>query len=66
MAAAAAWDGKINIEETVSGFLIDGGLKMLAFGAELHSETMELVVRSYGDSVSGRTGIGAFSRPVEL
>lgn len=66
MAAAAAWDGKINIEETASGFLIGGGLNMRAFGAELKTETMELVVRGYADVVSGRTGIGAFCRPVEL
>lgn len=66
MAAAAAWDGKINIEETASGFLVGGGLKMRAFGAELKTETMELVVRGYADVVSGRTGIGAFGRPVEL
>lgn len=66
MVAAAAWDGKINIEETASGFSVGGGLKMRAFGAELKTETMELVVRGYADVIPGRAGIGAFCRPVEL
>ena len=44
MAAAAAWDGKITVEEMI------------------HMETMELVQRSYADSI-GKAGIGAFGKP---
>lgn len=66
MAAAAAWDGKINIEETAAGFMVGGGLVPVGFGAGIAVETMELVQRSYTDQMAGRTGIGAFCRPVTL
>lgn len=66
MAAAASWDGKINIEETAAGFMIGGGLVPVGFGAGIAVETMELVQRSYTDQMAGRTGIGAFCRPVTL
>ena len=65
MAAAAAWDGKINIEETVSGFVLGGGLRGRACQEAVKTETMELVQRSYTDRVAGRTALGAFCRPVE-
>lgn len=66
MAAAPAWDGKINIEETVSGFLIGGGVNPKRFSDVMQMETMELVIRSYADQMNGRTVIGAFGRPVDM
>lgn len=66
MAAAAAWDGKINIEETVDGFVLGGGLQGRTCQETIKIETMELVQRNYTDQVAGRTAIGAFCRPVEM
>lgn len=66
MAAAAAWDGKITIEESVGLFAIGGGLTAKNFIDALAVETMELVQRSYSDTITGRTSIGAFCRPVTL
>lgn len=65
MAAAAAWDGKINIEETVGSFVIGGGLQGRVCQEKIGIETMELVQRSYTDRVIGRTAIGAFCQPIE-
>lgn len=65
MGAAAAWDGKIEIEESVGRFAIGGGLAVRTFDGELKIETMELVIRGYSDTV-GRSSIGAFCRPVEM
>ncbi len=66
MAAAAAWDGKITVEEAVKPFVIGGGLKAGAYSEKIAMSTMELVVKGYTDRMAGRTGIGAFCRPVEL
>lgn len=66
MAAAAAWDGKITIEESVGLFAIGGGLTAKNFIDALAVETMELIQRSYSDTITGRTSIGAFCRPVTL
>lgn len=66
MAAAAAWDGKTTIEETVALFSIGGGLTAKSFTDAIAVETMELVQRSYSDTISGRTAVGAFCRPVTL
>ena len=65
MGAAAAWDGRIEIEERTGRFALGGGFAVRAFAGEMKMETMELVVRSYSDTV-GRSGIGAFCRPVEM
>ena len=65
MGAAAAWDGRIEIEERTGRFALGGGLAVRAFAGEMKMETMELVIRSYSDTV-GRSGIGAFCRPVEM
>lgn len=65
MAAAAAWDGKIEIGEYVSRFPLAGGLQAREFSGELQTETMELVVREYADHMAGRTALGGFCRPVE-
>ncbi|MGN0323204.1 MAG: hypothetical protein ACI4DZ_08825, partial [Oliverpabstia sp.] len=65
MGAAAAWDGKIEIEERTGRFALGGGLAVRAFAGEMKMETMELVIRSYSDTMS-RNSIGAFCRPVEM
>lgn len=64
MAAEAAWDGKITVEESVGLFQIGGGLNVKGYTDAIQIETMELVQRSYTDSIS-RVIIGAFSKPVE-
>lgn len=65
MGAAAAWDGKIEIEERTGRFAFGGGLAVRTFAGEMKMETMELVIKSYSDTV-GRSGIGGFCRPVEM
>ena len=66
MAAAAAWDGRIDIEETAALFTIRGGLKAKGISDIIATETMELVQRSYTDTLTAKPGIGAFCRPVTL
>ena len=66
MAAAAAWDGKITIEESAGLFAIGGGLQVKNYADVMAMETMELVQRIYSDTITGRTSIGAFCRPVTL
>lgn len=66
MAAAAAWDGRIDIEETSVLFSVSGGLQTRGFTEAVDVGTMELVQKSYADTMTGRTGIGAFCRPVTL
>lgn len=66
MAAAAAWDGKINIEETTARFRIGGGIQSKGYGETVTMETMELVQRSCSDYVAGKYAIGAFCRPVVM
>ena len=66
MAAAAAWDGRIDIEETSVLFSVSGGLQARGFTEAVDVGTMELVQKSYADTMMGRTGIGAFCRPVTL
>jgi len=65
MAAGAAWDGTITIEEYVQPFAVGGGLQAKAFSGEMGFETMELVKKYYSDSI-GKAAIGAFGKPVEL
>ena len=66
MAAAAAWDGRIDIEETSALFSVSGGFQARGFTEAIDVGTMELVQKSYADTMTGRTGIGAFCRPVTL
>ena len=66
MAAAAAWDGRIDIEETAALFTISGGLKAKGILDAIAMETMELVQRNYADTLTQKPGIGAFCRPVTL
>ena len=65
MAAGAAWDGTITVEEYVQPFTLKGGLQAKAFSGEMGFETMELVKKYYSDSIR-KAGIGAFGMPVEL
>ena len=65
MAAAAAWDGTVTVEESVRRFALGGGLGMKVFAGDMGIETMELVQRSYGDSM-GKVLIGAFGKPFEI
>ena len=66
MAAAAAWDGKIEIGEYVPRFTMFGGLQARGFAESIQTETMELVIREYADCMAGRTTLGGFCRPVEI
>ena len=66
MAAAAAWDGRIDIEESTALFGIRGGLKAKGISDTIAMETMELVQRNYTDTLAAKPGIGAFCRPVTL
>ena len=66
MAAAAAWDGRINIEETAALFSVSGGLQAMGFTEAVDVGTMELVQKSYADTITERTAVGAFCRPVTL
>ena len=65
MAAAAAWDGTVTVEESVGRFALGGGLGMKVFAGDMGIETMELVQKSYGDSI-GKALIGAFGKPIDL
>lgn len=66
MAAAAAWDGRIDIEETSALFSVSDGLQARGFTETVDVGTMELVQKSYTDTMTGRTVVGAFCRPVTL
>ena len=66
MAAAAAWDGRIDIEETAALFSVGGGLLGKNVTDGMAVETMELVQKSYSDTLSVKPKIGAFCRPVTL
>ena len=66
MAAAAAWDGKIKIEEKVERFVIGGGIDVKDITDIIATQIIEYVQRSYTDQVQGRTSIGAFCRPVDV
>ena len=66
MAAAAAWDGRIDIEETAALFSVSGGLQATGLTEAVDVGIMELVQKSYADTMTGRTGIGAFCRSVTL
>ena len=66
MAAAAAWDGRIDIEETAALFSVGGGLQGKNMTDVMAVETMELVQKSYSDTLSVKPKIGAFCRPVTL
>lgn len=64
MAAAAAWDGKISLEESVSRFELGTGWTVHGFTETMGIETMELVQRQIEDSM-GRVAVGAFGCPLD-
>ena len=66
MAAAAAWDGRIDIEETAALFSVGGGLQGKSVADVMSVGTMELVQKSYSDTLTAKPKIGAFCRPVTL
>ena len=63
MAAAAAWDGKVTLEEAWPLFQIGGGIRPMTYKEQMKMETMEEVKRQYSDIMTGRARIGAYSRP---
>lgn len=65
MAAAAAWDGKITIEEAWPAFEVSGGIRHAEFDADMEKEVIEEVKRQYSDRVTVRAQIGAYCRPFE-
>ena len=66
MAAAAAWDGRIDIEETAALFSVGSGLQGKNVTDGMAVETMELVQKSYSDTLTAKPKIGAFCRPATL
>lgn len=64
MAAAAGWDGKIELQETIGRLPFETGLAVRGFAESIGMETMELVKRQMADSV-GRVSIGAFGAVVD-
>ena len=66
MGAAAAWDGKIEMEEKITRFVIGGGMDAKSITDTLAAQIIEYVQRSYTDQVQGRSAIGAFCRPVTV
>lgn len=66
MAAAPAWDGKIELEEKTGRFTIGGDMAVKEISDVMKMETMELVQRAYADQMTGRTVLGAFCCPVTI
>ena len=71
MGADAAWDGKLEIEESVSRFAfgngsLSGRIRPVGFAESTSWEINELVQRAYSDVVSGKTAVGAFCMPVDM
>lgn len=64
MAAAAGWDGKIELQETIGRLPFETGLAVRGFAETIGMETMELVKRQMADSM-GRVSIGAFGAVVD-
>ena len=71
MAAAPAWDGRIDIEEEIERFLIGDGsqtgrLRVKTFTENDVWEIKEIVKRFYSDVKNGRSSIGGFAMPVDV
>lgn len=71
MGADAAWDGKLEIEESVGKFAFGNGslscrIRPVGFTESTSWEINELVQRAYSDVVSGKTAVGAFCKPVDM
>ena len=71
MGADAAWDGKLEIEESVGRFAfgngnLNGRIRPVGFTESTSWEINELVQRAYSDVVSGKTAVGAFCMPLDM
>ena len=71
MGADAAWDGKLEIDESVGRFVfgngsLSGRIRPIGFTESTSWEINELVQRAYSDVVSGKTAVGAFCMPVDM
>jgi len=64
MAAAAGWDGKIELQETVGRFRLETGMLAKGYSETFGMETMELVKKQMADSM-GKVSIGAFGAVVD-
>lgn len=64
MAAAAGWDGKIELQETVDRFRLETGMLEKGYTETFGMETMELVKKQMADSM-GKVSIGAFGVVVD-
>ena len=65
MAAAAGWDGKIELQETVGRFRLETGMLGKGYTETFGMETMELVKKQMADSM-GKVSIGAFGAVVDI
>ena len=67
MAAQEAWDGKVEFGESVRYFDIGrNSLKAVGYSVMMEKRMKELVQRSYADTMTGRTAIGAFCKPADI
>lgn len=64
MAAAAGWDGKIELQQTVGRFRLETGMLEKGYTETFGMETMELVKKQMADSM-GKVSIGAFGAVVD-
>ena len=64
MAAAAGWDGKIELQETVGRFRLETGMLAKGYSETFGMETMELVKKQMADSID-KVSIGAFGAVVD-
>jgi len=65
MAAKLAWDGTIEIEETISEINWGTKWKLPVLTDSMSYQTMEEMKRQMNDSI-GKLAIGAFAKPVDL
>ena len=67
MAAQEAWDGRLEFGESVRYFNIGrNNLEPVGYSVMMEKRMKELVQRSYADTVTGRTAIGAFCEPADI
>lgn len=64
MAAAAGWDGKIELQETVGRFRLETEILVKGYKETFGMETMELVKKQMADSMR-KVSIGAFGAVVD-
>ena len=65
MAAAAAWDGKVDIEEQIPGFVLSNRLQISEYREDISYEMIEKMERQMQDAMT-RIPIGAFGRIIDL